>query len=304
MPIPNFQSIILPFLKLIGDREEHPRQQIVELLAKHFELTDEERREVTATGKTLFDNRCDWAKDYLRRIGLLEATGRGYYKITERGFSVYDTLSQNSSEIEDMILRPRTELVGYLDENFPVESDEDGSLPFLERSFREIYQKMQGGLAAELLVKINNNPPDFFENLVIDLLVKMGYGGSREDAETVGRSGDGGIDGIIKEDALGLDMIYIQAKRWLEGNVGRPELQKFVGALHERHAQKGIFITTSDFTPSAIGYVERIASNIILIDGGQLVQLMIDHDVGVSVEKTYEIKRVDSDYFAQDTENS
>ena len=302
MSIPNYQSIILPFLQSIGDQQEHRRPDVVEALAEHFSLTDEEKKEITATGKVLFDNRCDWAKDYLRRIGLLEVAGRGCYKITKRGFDVLTAFDRNSSEIENVFLKPRADLVKYLNENFPVESDEDNSLTTLEGSFKDIYQRMRDGLMSELLQKINRNTPDFFENLVIKLLVEMGYGGSLEDAETVGRSGDGGIDGIIREDTLGLDMIYIQAKRWRDGSVGRPELQKFVGALHERNARKGIFITTSEFTISAITYVEKIASNIILIDGDQLVQLMIDYGVGVSTIETYKIKRVDSDYFAENTE--
>ena len=174
--------------------------------------------------------------------------------------------------------------------------------PIPEESIEENYHQIREELAADLLEKIKNNTPAFFEKLVIDLLVAMRYGGSREDAgKAVGGSGDGGIDGIINEDRLGLDVIYVQAKRW-EGNVSRPEIQKFAGALQGQRARKGIFITTSNFTREAIGYVDTIDSKIVLIDGYQLAQLMIDHDVGVSVEKTYEIKRVDSDYFAENTE--
>ena len=172
-----------------------------------------------------------------------------------------------------------------------------------EKSIEGNYQQIRRELATELLRKIKDNTPAFFEKLVVDLLVEMGYGGSREDAEAVGRSGDGGIDGIINEDRLGLDVIYVQAKRW-EGNVSRPEIQKFAGALQGQRARKGVFITTSNFTREATRYVDMIDSKIVLIDGHHLAQLMIDHDVGVSVEKTYEIKRVDSDYFAEDTENS
>ena len=170
-----------------------------------------------------------------------------------------------------------------------------------EKSIEENYQKIQEGLAAELLQKIKDNTPAFFEKLVVDLLVKMGYGGSREDAgEAVGGSGDGGIDGIINEDRLGLDVVYIQAKRW-EGNVSRPEIQRFAGALQGQRARKGVFITTSNFTRDAKEYVDTIDSKIVLIDGNQLAQFMIDHNVGVSIERTYEIKRVDSDYFAENT---
>ena len=173
-----------------------------------------------------------------------------------------------------------------------------------EKSIEGNYQQIRRELATELLRKIKDNTPTFFEELVIDLLVKMGYGGSREDAQAVGRSGDGGIDGIINEDRLGLDVIYVQAKRW-KGNVGEPPVRDFVGALQGKRARKGIFITTSDFSNSAKKYISAIDSRdskVILIDGHQLAQLMIDHDVGVSVEKTYEIKRVDSDYFAENAE--
>ncbi len=178
--------------------------------------------------------------------------------------------------------------------------------PVPEELIKENYQQIRKELAVELLQKISENTPVFFEKLVIDLLVAMGYGGSREDAQAVGRSGDGGIDGIINEDRLGLDVIYVQAKRW-GNNIGEPPVRDFVGALQGKRARKGIFITTSKFSNRAQEYISAIDSRdskVILIDGHQLAQLMIDHDVGVSVEKTYEIKRVDSDYFAQDTENA
>ena len=175
-----------------------------------------------------------------------------------------------------------------------------------EESIEENYGQITKELAAELLQQIKDNTPTFFEELVIDLLVAMGYGGSREDAQAVGRSRDGGIDGIINEDRLGLDAIYVQAKRWDrdKGNVSRTEIQRFAGALQGRRARKGVFITTSNFTRDAKEYVETIDSKIILIDGDQLAEFMIEHNVGVSTTKTYEIKRVDSDYFAENTENS
>ncbi len=206
----------------------------------------------------------------LEHRGLIERPRTGYYRITPLGLEFLNSEEDNQ------------EPEGAIDEN---------------------YQRIREGLAAELLEKIKNNTPVFFEELVIDLLVAMGYGGSREDAETVGRSGDGGIDGIISEDRLGLDVVYIQAKRW-EGSVGRPDIQRFAGALQGQRARKGVFITTSNFTRDAKEYVDTIDSKIVLIDGKQLAEYMIDHDIGVSVEKTYEIKRVDSDYFAENSENS
>ncbi len=174
-------------------------------------------------------------------------------------------------------------------------------LPSRGECIEENYQNIRRELAIDLLLRIKDNSAAFFEDLVIDLLVAMGYGGSREDAQAVGRSGDGGIDGIINEDRLGLDVIYVQAKRWQDGNVGEPDIARFAGALAARGANKGIFITTSDFTRAAKAY-DAAGFKIILINGSQLAQYMIDHNVGVSVEKTYEIKRVDSDYFAEDTE--
>jgi len=186
-----------------------------------------------------------------------------------------------------------------------LDEDRQGRLfPSAEDVIAEKHTEIQEALADELLQKIKGNAPEFFERLVIDLLVAMGYGGSREDAGgAVGGSNDGGIDGIINEDRLGLDVVYIQAKCW-EGNVSRPEIQKFAGALQGQRARKGIFITTSDFTKDATAYVNTIDSKVILINGSQLAEYMIDHNVDVSVTKTYEIKRVDSDYFAENTENS
>ncbi len=168
-----------------------------------------------------------------------------------------------------------------------------------KKSIETNYQQIRRELAADLLQEIKYNSPAFFEELVIDLLVAMGYGGSREDAEAVGRSGDGGIDGIINEDRLGLDVVYVQAKRW-EANIGEPPIRDFIGALDGKGAQKGIFITTSDFSSSAKQFAERSSKKIVLINGTQLAQYMIDHSVGVSTSKTYEIKRVDSDYFAEE----
>ena len=178
-------------------------------------------------------------------------------------------------------------------------SDKEDPPPPLDGSIEEIYQQIKEEVAEDLLQQIKANSSSFFEKLVIDLLVKMGYGGSREDAQTVGRSGDGGIDGIINEDRLGLDVIYVQAKRWA-GNVGEPPVRDFVGALDGKGVQKGIFITTSNFNPAAKDFAERSSKRIILINGNQLAQLMIEHNIGVSTVETYEIKRVDSDYFIED----
>ncbi len=190
-----------------------------------------------------------------------------------------------------------------LAENIPLTSLKPDLGPIPEELIKENYEKSREKLVGDLLQRIKNNTPAFFEKLVIDLLVKMGYGGSHEDAQAVGRSGDGGIDGIIKADPLGLNVVYIQAKRW-EGNVGAPPVRDFVGALDGEGVQEGIFIITSDFNPAAKEFAERSSKRVILINGSELARYMINHNVGVSIEKTYEIKRVDSDYFAEDTENS
>ena len=267
MGIPAPDKMIQPVLRYMANGEQHRRKNIIDMLTNYFSLTENERSVLSYTALM---------ESYLSSVGFIERTSIGYYQITSRGLEV---LNQDSEE------------------NF--ETEVDNRTP--EESIEENYQKIREGLAAELLQQIKNNTYVFFEELVIDLLVAMGYGGSREDAQTVGRSRDGGIDGIINEDRLGLDAIYVQAKRWNEGNVGEPDVARFAGALARKGANKGVFITTSDFTGDARAY-DAAGFKIILIDGKQLAQLMIDHDVGVSVEKTYEIKRVDSDYFAENTE--
>ncbi len=301
MAIPDFQSIMLPFLKLIGDGDDHFMGDTFEPLAHHFGLTDEERREVLQSGQIMFENRVGWARTYMKKAGLLLSPRRSYVQITRRGL---DVLSQDLPKIDTQFLRqfpeflefqqrsnvttPGTEptVVKEIDQQTPAEAIEN------------TYQKIRQDLATEILQTVKSCSPAFFERLVVDLLVKMGYGGTRKDAgRAIGTSGDGGIDGIINEDRLGLDVVYIQAKRW-EGSVPRPEIQKFAGALQGQRAKKGVFITTSSFSQGAIDFAKMIDSKIILIDGATLAQLMIDYNVGVSIVTAYEIKRIDSDYFA------
>ncbi|GFE62432.1 restriction endonuclease [Geobacter sp. AOG2] len=303
MPIPDFQTIMLPLLTFTADTREHSLRESIEALAEQFALSDTERAELLPSGRqAMFDNRVGWASFYLKKSGLLESTKRGSFRITERG---QDVLRQAPSIIN----------IRYLDQ-FPGFSEFRTSSPEKqsatnnqtgtctestpEEMLETAYQGMRQGVAAELLQTIKSCSPAFFERLVIDVLVTMGYGGTRKDAGTaVGKSGDGGIDGIIKEDRLGLDTIYIQAKRW-ENPVGRPEIQKFAGALQGQRAKKGVFITTSAFTSEAQDYVSRIDNKIVLIDGNLLANLMIDHNVGVSPLASYELKRVDTDYFTEE----
>ncbi len=302
MNIPEFQTLMLPLLKFANDQQEHASREAADYLAQLFQLSDTEREELLPSGQqTIFDNRAYWAKTHLKHAVLLENTRRGFFKISQRGIQV---LQQNPQEINMKFLKQFPEYLQFIskrDKNGVEEAElETTSKQTPEELLEAGYQRIRQDLAQDLLSKVKSCPPSFFERLVVELLVKMGYGGSRKDAgEAVGKSGDGGIDGIIKEDRLGLDAIYIQAKRWDEGVVGRPEIHKFVGALHGQRAKKGIFITTSDFSSNAREYVANIDTKIVLIDGRQLALLMIDNNIGVSSVSTYEIKKIDSDYFTE-----
>jgi restriction system protein len=302
MPIPDYQTLMLPLLKTASDGVEHTMRETVERLAGELNLTQEEQTELLPSGQqAIFTNRVAWARFYLKKAGLIESPRRGSLKITERGISV---LGGSPTTINNKFLDQYQEFKEFRESSKttqgekPAEARED-EWQTPEENLELAHQRIRNELAQELLQKILSCSPAFFEYLVVELLVKMGYGGSRKDAgERVGQSGDGGIDGIIKEDRLGLDTIYIQAKRW-QGTVGRPEIQKFVGALSGQRARKGVFITTSRFTADASDYVSLIETKVVLIDGGKLAALMIDFDVGVSTQATYVIKKVDSDYFEE-----
>ena len=300
MAIPDYQTCMLPFLRFLGDGADHSLQEAEEFLAKHFRLSDAERAELLPSGQQgIFKNRIGWARTYLKKAGLVVAPKRGVFKITDRGIS---TLEKNPVRIDGKYLEQFPEFMGFRDSTKAtsgIRGDLDSAIVIPsttatpEESIELAYQSLREQLAQELLAVVLNCSPTFFEQLVIDLLVKMGYGGSRRDAgERIGQTGDGGIDGIIKEDRLGLDAIFIQAKRW-QGSVGRPEIQKFVGALQGQRAKKGVFITTSSYTPDAIDYASRIDTKVVLIDGKALSALMIDFDVGVSIAASYVVKRVD-----------
>jgi len=302
MGIPDYQSIMLPLLKLAGDGEIHKFRATVEDLVLHFNLTPEERKELLPSGKQpTFDNRVGWARTYMTKAGLLKSPKRGLFQITDRG---KDVLSKNPDNINKNYLEQYPEFMEFQQLKHEVNSNTQIE-PVLtsdvspEEILENSYQTLRAELGSEILSTIKACSPDFFEHLVIDLLVTMGYGGSRKEAgEAIGKSGDEGIDGIIKEDRLGLDIIYLQAKRW-ESVVGRPEIQKFAGALQGQRAKKGIFITTSSFTRDAKEYAKNIDTKIILIDGVQLVDFMIDNNVGVMTEAVYELKNIDSDYFSE-----
>jgi restriction system protein len=294
---------MLPVLKLSADGVEHRFRDVVEQLAAELRITEAERAELLPSGTApLFDNRVGWARTYLKQAGLLESPKRGFLRITERGLAV---LAKAPARIDVAFLdqfpefrtfrNRRRETAGEAAMVVGQHPAESTLTP--EDALAAAYGKLRAGLEEELLEQVKAASPAFFERLVIDVLVAMGYGGTRQDAgRAIGRSGDGGIDGIIKEDRLGLDVIYVQAKRW-DSTVGRPEIQKFAGALQGQRASKGVFITTSNFSREAHEYVATISSKIILLDGETLAKLMVDHNVGVTLVGTYELKKVDTDYF-------
>lgn len=303
MPVPDFQSFFKPLLEIATDGKEHSLKEAREKIAEYFNLTDEDRAELLPSGnQTKFDNRVAWAKSYFVQAKVLESPRRAYFKITDRGQKL---LAQGHERIDVKVLNQYPEFVEFhtpskQNKSVLTPSPEEGISETPEEVLQKAYQSIRSDLAGEILERIKSNSPAFFENLVIDLMVAMGYGGSRVDAgQSVGQSGDEGIDGIIKEDRLGLDVIYLQAKRW-EGTVGRPEIQKFVGALHGKRAKKGVFITTGKFSEEAHEYVKSIDPKVILIDGRALANYMIDFNLGTSTGVTYEIKRIDSDYFAEE----
>jgi restriction system protein len=305
--IPDYQSLMLPILKLVADGQEHRYRDMIEQLAVQFRVTDEERKELLASGnQAIFDNRVGWAKTYLKKAGLLDSPKRATFVITDVG---RQSLASNPSRIDAKYLKQFPSFVEFQNasrnSNDTSEDDNtniEGSEQTPEENLDKAYQRIRKSLASELLNKVVELSPAFFERLVVELLVKMGYGGSIKDAgKALGKTGDEGIDGTIKEDKLGLDIIYIQAKRWKPGNVvGRPELQKFVGALAGQGAKKGIFITTSNFTKDALDYTPRNETKIVLIDGEELAQLMIDYNLGCTTQQVYELKKIDGDYFGEE----
>lgn len=301
MSIPDFQSWFLPLLNAVSDGSTHRMSDLYDLLADQQGLSAEDRAELLPSGKQFtYRNRIAWARTYLQKAGLLEAPGKGAVRITEVGRQVLSspppklnvTFLKSYPSFFEFHAGPPTPSVGPPSAPPAVENDETP-----QETLERLHKGLSTQLEAELLDQIKAAPPEFFERLVVDLLLLMGYGGSREDAgQTVGKSGDGGIDGIINEDPLGLDTVCIQAKRW-EGTVGRPVVQAFAGSLEGYRAKKGVLITTSGFSADAVAYARQIEKRIVLIDGVRLAKLMVQHNLGVSTVATYEVKRVDSDYF-------
>ena len=301
MTLPNYEAFMMPLLRQLEDGEERHYREVWEGAIKELGISEADQKLLLPSGRfTIAENRCGWARTYLKNAGLLESPRRGYLRITPRG---KEALALGLPSIDSKFLDRYPEFVAFKHrsrENQPRKADDGESSESQqtpEEALDDAYGRLRSTMEAELLDKVREAPPDFFERLVVELLVAMGYGGSRADAgQAIGQSGDEGIDGIIKEDRLGLDAIYLQAKRWA-ATVGRPEIQKFAGALQGHRARKGVFITTSEFSKDAVDYVSRIDSKIVLIDGQKLAALMFEHGVGVTKIGTYELKRIDGDYF-------
>jgi restriction system protein len=295
---------MLPLVESLADGNEHEVRDLRDEIAKKLAISDADREELLPSRKqAVYDNRLGWAKTYLDKAGLLETTRRGVYRITSRGREVLGSkparvdvaFLSKFSEFEDFRRRPEQDEATVSGESKPLQTT---STP--QEAFDGAYQQLRRSLETEVLASVKGGSFRFFERLVVELLVRMGYGGTLKDAgKAIGKSGDDGLDGIIKEDHLGLDAIYVQAKRW-QAKVGRPEVQAFAGSMEGVRGRKGVFITTSAFTSEAKDYVTRIERKIVLVDGAQLASLMIDFGIGVSTVNTYEVKRVDTDYFSEE----
>jgi len=303
MAIPDYESLMLPLLRLSADGSTHKFSDAVDRLADELGLSDDDRTELLPSGmQPVFRNRVGWAKSYMKQAGLLIFPKRGLFEITERGLAV---LKNNPERLDNSVLKEFPEFRDFKSRRrskeiqAPAESTESVESP--EDQMASAFRRFQSEIETELLSIVKQVNPTYFEQIVVDLLVAMGYGGNRQDAAraVTKQSGDEGIDGVIKEDRLGLDVIYVQAKRWKNKVVGRPEIQKFAGALQGKRASKGVFITTASFSKEAVDFSESIGSKIILIGGDKLAQLMIEFSIGVSTIGQYLIKQIDSDYFDQ-----
>lgn len=301
---------MLPVLQALSDGTERHRRALADMMADHFNLSPEERTKLLPSGKApVIRSRTGWALSYMKQAGLVQSPRRGWYQISQAGRTV---VSEAPTQIDNGFLmrfegfqdfrnRSRADVVepgirGRINSE-PGTIEVEAEAP--DEALEGAYLRLRAAVEAELADTVKNVSPTFFEELVIDLLVRMGYGGNRtEAARAIGRTGDGGIDGVIDEDRLGLDSIYVQAKRW-EATVGRPEIQKFAGALQGQRATKGIFITTSIFSREAEDYSQRIGTRIVLIDGRRLAALLFEHNVGVSPKREYVVKDIDSDYFEE-----
>jgi restriction system protein len=310
VPIPDFQTVMRPVLVMLADGAEHTAADVREHLAREFSLSQDDLDALLPSGRAkTFSNRVGWALTYLYRTKLLERPRRSVYRITPRGQEV---MTKNPGRVDLRVLSQFEELQEFRGRTREVhpenpaevmpEAGESAQTP--EEQIETADRVLRVALAADLMEQVKEQSPAFFEQLVLDVLRAMGYGGKHTDAaERLGQSGDEGVDGVIREDELGLDLIYVQAKRW-QNPVGRPEIQKFFGALHGKRASKGAFITTSAFTAEAASYAQTVTPRVILVDGIELARLMIEYGVGVTTTRRYEIRRIDLDYFAVDEDAS
>lgn len=302
MPIPDFQAIMRPLLQQLADDKEHTLSDLQNALTEEFGLTSEEVRQRLPSGRqTVINNRIGWARTYLSKAGLLEIPRRGAARITELG---HQALAECPERVDVKYLK-RFEEFRHFHSHKPETRDNSnetsgGEEVTPEEQLAEAHQTLNQSLADELLNTIKGASPGFFEQVVVDLMLAMGYGGSRKEAgQATQATNDDGIDGIIKEDRLGLDTVYLQAKRW-QNTVHRPEIDKFIGSLTRNRARKGVFITTSEFSAGALEAVRNLDMKVVLIDGQQLAELMIEHNLGVTRKEVYEVKQIDSDYFSED----
>lgn len=306
MAIPKYDEMYRVFLECLADMQQHKSKELRDIIAARLFVSDAERQERLPSGQqAIFDNRVGWTRTYLKKAGLITSPQRGVYQLTQQGKQVLDShpdvidnsfLEQFESFRQFMHAEPKPT------KHIATDS-QDGQSP--QDTFDLAYQKINHALADDLLTEIMKQSPAFFEKMVVQLLENMGYGGSVENAGlVVGQTGDEGIDGIIREDKLGFSLIYIQAKRWdRTTSIGRPELQKFVGALAGQGANKGLFITTAQFTKEARKYAKKQhTTKVVLVDGESLAKLMIEYNLGVSTEAVYQIKRLDSDFFSDDND--
>jgi restriction system protein len=307
MAVPDYQSLMLPSLQALADGSERTSAELREMVAKAVDVSSEDQELLLPSGKqTVFTNRVGWAVTYMAKAGLIARPRRGVTVITDRGRAL---LAEGLSRIDGSVLERFDEFNEFKTTRHDRDVAPPAQSPLIwqaadvgspSEAIRALVEEVNAAVAAEVLERVLAQPPVFLEHLVLRLLEAMGYGGVEAISEHLGGPGDEGLDGVIRQDALGLDVVYVQAKRYApERKIGRPDLQAFVGALNGARANRGIFITTSGFTADAKSFVERIQARIVLIDGPTLAKEMVRRNVGVEVRDVHEEKRIDEDFFAE-----
>lgn len=300
MAVPDYQTLMLPVLTALSDGQACTAAALRDRVAEAIDLTEADRAERIPSGSRVFDSRVHWAVTYMTQAGLLDRPKRGVVELTDRGRRLLDT---SPTRVDNDVLSQFPEFVEFMSRSSrtrtrtPESAETDVATTPRERLAHGV-DEANAAVSTELLTRIRKREPAFLEELVLELLTAMGYGGREGAAEHLGQSGDQGLDGVIRQDALGLDRVYVQAKRYsADRSIGRPDIQGFVGALHGAQADRGIFITTSRFTAEAQDYAERVPARIVLIDADRLGELLVRHDIGVQAEETFVLKRIDEDYF-------